>query len=193
MSTWKVTLLATLAVLLVAVGIVVWVFVPNFGPVRDATSTRPTSVTSSDDPASGSGEQAAPGSAQPRSESTRVRTPATSTEGSTPSASASEAGRLSQVALSCGQPALVRDDGQTLSLVLPAVAGATSERRVASGGGWGTLECLLEGLEAPDQVVAHIGPAWTIDGTQTEEWAGIKVRRTYDPNSGTTITFNEAR
>lgn len=44
--------------------------------------------------------------------------------------------------------------------------------------------CVLEALDMPDGVMAHIKQTRAVDGMQEDAWLNIRARWTYDPDNG---------
>lgn len=93
--------------------------------------------------------------------------------------------RLEKAAKACSVSGVIDDDGHTLSL-----------RRVAAKEDPGRVslvdyECILGELAVPRAVKDHMGSTRALDGTQTDEWDGLKARWTYHPDDGISMTITE--
>ena len=54
---------------------------------------------------------------------------------------------------------------------------------------WEYIECVLEWLDVPDRVMAHIGDTRALDGQQTDSWDDLEARWTYHPDDGLEMTI----
>lgn len=93
--------------------------------------------------------------------------------------------RLEKAAKACSVSGVIDDDGHTLSL-----------RRVAAKEDPGRVslvdyDCVLGELGVPRAVKDHMGSTRALDGTQTDEWDGLKARWTYHPDDGISMTITE--
>ena len=87
---------------------------------------------------------------------------------------------------SCNTVGKVEDGGRTLLLEgqgTESVGGLTIE----------DFECVLDGLDAPQSVIAKIGQTRALDGRQSSEWDGFEASYTYHPDSGMSMVITKAK
>lgn len=93
--------------------------------------------------------------------------------------------RLYTAADACGVIG-ARDNGRTITV-------STAGEKHGMGHTIADALCLLEKLDTPADVNAHISQTRALDGMQTDEWDGYRARWTYHPDDGLNITIVDQR
>jgi hypothetical protein len=88
---------------------------------------------------------------------------------------------FAKVLTDCDTTGEVEDDGSTLLLDAQAYGETTFE----------DLDCVLEGLDAPQSVVAEVESTRALDGRQSSKWDGFAATYTFHPDSGMNMVITK--